>query len=153
VLKFLAFEQTFKNALTTLPMGGGKGGSDFDPKGKSPAEVMRFCQAFVPSCSATWARHRRARRRHRRGRPRSRLHGRHVQEAVEQRRLRVHRQGPDLRRLADPPEATGYGTVYFADEMLKTRGQSFEGMTVSVSGSGNVAQYAVEKAMAWAPRS
>jgi glutamate dehydrogenase (NADP+) len=95
ILKFLAFEQTFKNALTTLPMGGGKGGSDFDPKGKSPGEVMRFCQAFVTELF----RHVGADtdvpgRRHRRGRPRGGLHGRHDEEAQQPRRLRVHRQGP-----------------------------------------------------------
>ena len=149
VLKFLAFEQTFKNALTTLPMGGGKGGSDFDPKGKSPAEVMRFCQAFV-----------------------SELY-RHVGADTDVPAGDIGVGGREVGYMAGMykklsnradcvftgkglsfggslirPEATGYGTVYFADEMLKTRGLSFHGMRVSVSGSGNVAQYAVEKAMA-----
>ena len=149
ILKFLAFEQTFKNALTTLPMGGGKGGSDFDPKGKSPAEVMRFCQAFV-----------------------SELY-RHVGADTDVPAGDIGVGGREVGYMAGMykklsnradcvftgkglsfggslirPEATGYGTVYFADEMLKTRGMSFQGMRVSVSGSGNVAQYAVEKAMA-----
>ncbi len=148
VLKFLAFEQTFKNALTTLPMGGGKGGSDFDPKGKSPAEVMRFCQAFVtqlyrlvgpdtdvPAGDIGVG-----------GRAAGFMAG--VYKKLEKfaacvftgKRLSF---GGSLIR----PEATGYGTVYFAQEMLKTRGRSFDGLRVSVSGSGNVAQYAVEKAM------
>ena len=149
VLKFLAFEQTFKNALTTLPMGGGKGGSDFDPKGKSPAEVMRFCQAFVMELF------------------------RHVGPDTDVPAGDIGVGGREVgymagmyKKLANSaasvftgkglsfggslvrPEATGYGTVYFAEEMLKTRGKSFQGMRVSVSGSGNVAQYAVEKAMA-----
>ena len=148
VLKFLAFEQTFKNALTTLPMGGGKGGSDFDPKGKSPAEVMRFCQAFVTELY------------------------RHVGPDTDVPAGDIGVGGREVGYMAGMykklsntaasvftgkglafggslirPEATGYGTVYFAREMLATRGQSFEGKTVSVSGSGNVAQYAVEKAM------
>ena len=149
VLKFLAFEQTFKNALTTLPMGGGKGGSDFDPKGKSQAEVMRFCQAFVQELF------------------------RHVGPDTDVPAGDIGVGGREVgylagmyKKLANSaasvftgkglsfggslirPEATGYGTVYFADQMLKTRGKSFEGLRVSVSGSGNVAQYAVEKAMA-----
>jgi glutamate dehydrogenase (NADP+) len=149
VLKFLAFEQTFKNALTTLPMGGGKGGSDFDPKGKSPAEVMRFCQAFVSELF------------------------RHVGSDTDVPAGDIGVGGREVGYMAGMykklsnradcvftgkglsfggslirPEATGYGTVYFADEMLKTRGLSFQGLRVSVSGSGNVAQYAVEKAMA-----
>ncbi|WP_218242811.1 NADP-specific glutamate dehydrogenase [Comamonas fluminis] len=148
VLKFLAFEQTFKNALTTLPMGGGKGGSDFDPKGKSPAEVMRFCQAFVSELF------------------------RHVGPDTDVPAGDIGVGGREVGYMAGMykklsntassvftgkglsfggslirPEATGYGTVYFAREMLATRGLSFEGKTVSVSGSGNVAQYAVEKAM------
>ena len=148
VLKFLAFEQTFKNALTTLPMGGGKGGSDFDPKGKSPAEVMRFCQAFVTELY------------------------RHVGPDTDVPAGDIGVGGREVGYMAGMykklsntassvftgkglafggslirPEATGYGTVYFAREMLATRGLSFEGKTVSVSGSGNVAQYAVEKAM------
>lgn len=149
VLKFLAFEQTFKNALTTLPMGGGKGGSDFDPKGRSQAEVMRFCQAFVQELF------------------------RHVGPDTDVPAGDIGVGGREVgymagmyKKLANSaasvftgkglsfggslvrPEATGYGTVYFADQMLKTRGKSFEGLRVSVSGSGNVAQYAVEKAMA-----
>ena len=149
VLKFLAFEQTFKNALTTLPMGGGKGGSDFDPKGKSPGEVMRFCQAFVQELF------------------------RHVGADTDVPAGDIGVGGREVGYMAGMqkklsnnascvftgkglafggslirPEATGYGTVYFADEMLKTRGKSFDGLRVSVSGSGNVAQYAVEKAMA-----
>ena len=148
VLKFLAFEQTFKNALTTLPMGGGKGGSDFDPKGKSPTEVMRFCQAFVTELF------------------------RHVGADTDVPAGDIGVGGREVgfmagmyKKLANNaagvftgkglayggslirPEATGYGTVYFAEEMLKTRGRSFDGLRVSVSGSGNVAQYAVEKAM------
>ena len=148
VLKFLAFEQTFKNALTTLPMGGGKGGSDFDPKGKSPAEVMRFCQAFVTELF------------------------RHVGPDTDVPAGDIGVGGREVgfmagmyKKLSNSaasvftgkglsfggslirPEATGYGTVYFAQEMLATRGQSFAGKTVSISGSGNVAQYAVEKAM------
>ncbi len=149
VLKFLAFEQTFKNALTTLPMGGGKGGSDFDPKGKSPAEVMRFCQAFaselfrhigadtdVPAGDIG-------------------VGGREVGFIAGMYKKLSNRadcvftgKGLSFGGSLIRPEATGYGTVYFADEMLKTRGRSFDGLRVSVSGSGNVAQYAVEKAMA-----
>ena len=149
VLKFLAFEQTFKNALTTLPMGGGKGGSDFDPKGKSNGEVMRFCQAFI-----------------------SELY-RHVGADTDVPAGDIGVGGREVgfmagmyKKLANRadcvftgkglsfggslirPEATGYGTVYFAEEMLKQRGLSFDGLRVSVSGSGNVAQYAIEKAMA-----
>ena len=148
VLKFLAFEQTFKNALTTLPMGGGKGGSDFDPKGKSPGEVMRFCQAFaselfrhvgadtdVPAGDIG-------------------VGGREVGFIAGMYKKLSNRsdcvftgKGLSFGGSLIRPEATGYGTVYFADEMLKTRGRSFDGLRVSVSGSGNVAQYAVEKAM------
>jgi len=149
VLKFLAFEQTFKNALTTLPMGGGKGGSDFDPKGKSPGEVMRFCQAFaselfrhvgadtdVPAGDIG-------------------VGGREVGFIAGMYKKLSNRadcvftgKGLSFGGSLIRPEATGYGTVYFAQEMLKTRGKSFDGLRVSVSGSGNVAQYAVEKAMA-----
>jgi glutamate dehydrogenase (NADP+) len=149
VLKFLAFEQTFKNALTTLPMGGGKGGSDFDPKGKSPGEVMRFCQAFVSELfrhvgSDTDV-------------PAGDIGvgGREVGYMSGMMKKLTNRadcvftgKGPSFGGSLIRPEATGYGTVYFAEEMLKTRGRSFEGLRVSVSGSGNVAQYAVEKAMA-----
>ena len=149
VLKFLAFEQTFKNALTTLPMGGGKGGSDFDPKGKSPGEVMRFCQAFaselfrhigadtdVPAGDIG-------------------VGGREVGFIAGMYKKLSNRtdcvftgKGLSFGGSLIRPEATGYGTVYFAAEMLKTRRKTFENLRVSVSGSGNVAQYAVEKAMA-----
>jgi glutamate dehydrogenase (NADP+) len=148
VLKFLAFEQTFKNALTTLPMGGGKGGSDFDPKGKSPGEVMRFCQAFVSELfrhvgSDTDV-------------PAGDIGvgGREVGFMAGMTKKLTNRadcvftgKGLSFGGSLIRPEATGYGTVYFAQEMLKTRGKSFHGLRVSVSGSGNVAQYAVEKAM------
>jgi len=148
VLKFLAFEQTFKNALTTLPMGGGKGGSDFDPKGKSPGEVMRFCQAFVSELfrhvgSDTDV-------------PAGDIGvgGREVGFMAGMTKKLTNRadcvftgKGLSFGGSLVRPEATGYGTVYFAQEMLKTRGKSFDGLRVSVSGSGNVAQYAVEKAM------
>ena len=148
VLKFLAFEQTFKNALTTLPMGGGKGGSDFDPKGKSPAEVMRFCQAFatelfrhvgadtdVPAGDIGVG-----------GREVGYIAGM-VKKLSNRADCVFTGKGLSFGGSLIRPEATGYGTVYFADEMLKTRGKSFDGLRVSVSGSGNVAQYAVEKAM------
>ncbi len=149
VLKFLAFEQTFKNALTTLPMGGGKGGSDFDPKGKSAGEVMRFCQAFaselfrhvgpdtdVPAGDIGVG-----------GREVGFIAGMYKKLANNAASVFTGK-GLSFGGSLIRPEATGYGTVYFADEMLKTRGKSFEGLRVSVSGSGNVAQYAVEKAMA-----
>jgi len=148
ILKFLAFEQTLKNSLTTLPMGGGKGGSDFDPKGCSPGEVMRFCQAFISELF------------------------RHIGSDTDVPAGDIGVGGREvgfmagmMKKLSNKadcvftgkgltfggslirPEATGYGVVYFADEMLKTAGRSFDGMRVSVSGSGNVAQYAVEKAM------
>ena len=149
VLKFLAFEQTFKNALTTLPMGGGKGGSDFDPKGKSAGEVMRFCQAFaselfrhvgpdtdVPAGDIGVG-----------GREVGFMAGMYKKLANSAASVFTGK-GLSFGGSLIRPEATGYGTVYFAQEMLKTRGKSFEGLRVSVSGSGNVAQYAVEKAMA-----
>ena len=148
VLKFLAFEQTFKNALTTLPMGGGKGGSDFDPKGKSPAEVMRFCQAFVtelflhvgpdtdvPAGDIGVG-----------GREVGFMAGMYKKLSNSAASVFTGK-GLSFGGSLIRPEATGYGTVYFAQEMLATRGQSFAGKTVSISGSGNVAQYAVEKAM------
>ncbi|MFP4447350.1 MAG: NADP-specific glutamate dehydrogenase [Bacteroidota bacterium] len=146
ILKFLAFEQVFKNSLTTLPLGGGKGGSDFDPKGKSDNEVMRFCQSFmtelyrhigpdtdVPAGDIGVG-----------GREIGFLFGQY-------KRLRneftgvftgkgIHYGGSLIR-----PEATGYGAVYFAEEMLKTRKDSLKGKTVTISGSGNVAQFATEK--------
>ncbi|MHB1372699.1 MAG: NADP-specific glutamate dehydrogenase [Thauera sp.] len=148
ILKFLAFEQTFKNALTTLPMGGGKGGSDFDPKGRSPGEVMRFCQAFM-----------------------SELY-RHVGPDTDVPAGDIGVGGREvgfmagmMKKLSNNaacvftgkglpfggslirPESTGYGTVYFANAMLEHAGRDFKGLRVSVSGSGNVAQYAIEKLM------
>lgn len=148
VLKFLAFEQTFKNALTTLPMGGGKGGSDFDPKGKSPGEVMRFCQAFVSELF----RHVGADTDVPAGD--IGVGGREVGFMAGMMKKLSNRadcvftgKGLSFGGSLIRPEATGYGTVYFAAEMLKQRGHSFDGLRVSVSGSGNVAQYAVEKAM------
>ena len=153
ILKFLAFEQTFKNALTTLPMGGGKGGSDFDPKGRSPGEVMRFCQAFVGELfrhigSDTDV-------------PAGDIGvgGREVGFMAGMMKKLSNRadcvftgKGLSFGGSLIRPEATGYGTVYFAEEMLKQRGRSFDGLRVSVSGAGNVAQYAVEKAMALGAR-
>ncbi len=147
ILKFLAFEQTFKNSLTTLPMGGGKGGSDFNPKGKSDNEVMRFCQSFmtelqkhigqdtdVPAGDIGVG-----------GREIGFLFGQY-------KRLRdeftgtLTGKGRDWGGSPLRPEATGYGTCYFAEEMLATRGETFAGKTVCISGSGNVAQYACQKA-------
>ncbi|MCR4860511.1 MAG: NADP-specific glutamate dehydrogenase [Bacteroidales bacterium] len=149
ILKFLAFEQTFKNSLTTLPMGGGKGGSDFNPRGKSDAEVMRFCQSFMTELQ------------------------RHIGADTDVPAGDIGVGGREIgfmfgqyKRLRDEftgtltgkgiawggsrlrTEATGYGVCYFAQEMLATRNESFEGKTVVVSGSGNVAQYAAKKAMA-----
>ncbi|NML16859.1 NADP-specific glutamate dehydrogenase [Azohydromonas caseinilytica] len=148
ILKFLGFEQTFKNALTTLPMGGGKGGSDFDPKGKSDGEVMRFCQALMLELF------------------------RHVGPDTDvpagdigvgarevgfmagmKKRLSNDAscvftgKGLSFGGSAMRPEATGYGTVYFAQEMLRRQHRDFDGLRVSISGSGNVAQYAAEKAL------
>ena len=148
ILKFLAFEQTFKNALTTLPMGGGKGGSDFDPKGRSPGEVMRFCQAFVSELfrhigSDTDV-------------PAGDIGvgGREVGFMAGMMKKLSNRadcvftgKGLSFGGSLIRPEATGYGTVYFAEEMLQRSGRSFAGMRVAVSGSGNVAQYVVEKAL------
>lgn len=148
ILKFLGFEQTFKNALTTLPMGGGKGGSDFDPKGKSEAEVMRFCQALmielyrhlgantdVPAGDIGVG-----------GREVGYMAGM-MKKLSNDTACVFTGKGISFGGSLMRPEATGYGTVYFAAEMLKTRGESFDGKTVSISGSGNVAQYAAEKAM------
>jgi glutamate dehydrogenase (NADP+) len=149
ILKFLAFEQTFKNALTTLPMGGGKGGSDFDPKGKSPGEVMRFCQAFVSELF----RHIGADTDVPAGD--IGVGGREVGFMAGMMKKLSNRadcvftgKGLSFGGSLIRPEATGYGTVYFAEEMLQRSGRSLAGLRVSVSGSGNVAQYAVEKAMA-----
>ena len=147
VLKFLGFEQIFKNSLTTLPMGGGKGGSDFDPKGKSDREVMAFCQSFMTElarhiCADTDV-------------PAGDIGvgGREIGYMFGQyKRLRneftgvLTGKGRNWGGSLIRPEATGYGTVYFAQEMLATKGQNFAGKTVVVSGSGNVAQYAIEKA-------
>jgi glutamate dehydrogenase (NADP+) len=146
ILKFLAFEQVFKNSLTTLPMGGGKGGSDFDPKGKSDAEVMRFCQSFmtelfrhissdtdVPAGDIGVG-----------GREIGFMFGQYKRIRNEFTGVLTGKGlawGGSLIR----PEATGYGCVYFCEQMLKTRGEDFKGKTCLVSGSGNVAQYTVEK--------
>ena len=146
ILKFLAFEQVFKNSLTTLPMGGGKGGSDFDPKGKTDNEIMRFCQSFmtelqrhigpdtdVPAGDIGVG-----------GREIGFMYGQYKRIRNEFTGVLTGKAlewGGSLIR----PEATGYGTVYFLEEMLKTRNDSVKGKTVAVSGSGNVAQYAVEK--------
>ena len=146
ILKFLAFEQVFKNALTTLPMGGGKGGSDFDPKGKSDGEVMRFCQAFmaelfrhigqfrdVPAGDIGVG-----------GREIGFLFGMYKKLQNEFTGV-LTGKGLNWGGSLIRPEATGYGTVYFAEEMLATRGEALGGKTCIVSGSGNVAQYAAEK--------
>jgi len=149
ILKFLAFEQTFKNSLTTLPMGGGKGGSDFNPKGKSEMEIMRFCQSFITELY------------------------RHIGPDTDVPAGDIGVGGREVaymfcqyKRLANEftgtftgkgrsfggsimrPEATGYGACYFGQAMLATRGESYEGKTVAISGSGNVAQYAAQKATA-----
>ena len=148
IMKFLAFEQTFKNALTTLPMGGAKGGSNFSPRGKSDAEVMRFCQSFMTELQ------------------------RHIGQDTDVPAGDIGVGGREIgflfgqyKRLRDEftgtltgkglswggsllrPEATGFGACYFAQEMLATRGEGFKGRTVVISGSGNVAQYAAKKAM------
>ena len=146
ILKFLAFEQVFKNSLTTLPMGGGKGGSDFDPKGKSDHEVMRFCQSFmtelfrhigpdtdVPAGDIGVG-----------GREIGYLYGQYRRLANEVTGV-LTGKGLNWGGSLIRPEATGYGAVYFAQEMLKTRGESIEGKVCTVSGSGNAAQYTVEK--------
>ncbi len=146
ILKFLGFEQVFKNSLTTLPLGGGKGGSDFDPKGKSDNEVMAFCQSFMNELFRHIG-------------PNTDIPagdigvgGREIGFMFGQyKRLRnafegvLTGKGLNWGGSLIRPEATGYGTVYFAEEQLKTRGESFEGKRVAVSGSGNVAQYATEK--------
>lgn len=148
ILKFLAFEQTFKNSLTTLPMGGGKGGADFDPKGKSDNEVMRFCQAFMTELSKHIGADTDV--------PAGDIGvgGREVGYMFGQyKRLRneftgvLTGKGISFGGSLIRPEATGYGDVYFAQSMLATKGESFAGKTVVISGSGNVAQYAAQKAM------
>jgi len=146
ILKFLGFEQVFKNSLTTLPMGGGKGGSDFDPKGKSDSEVMRFCQSFmielfrhigpdtdVPAGDIGVG-----------GREIGFLFGQYKRLRNEFSGV-LTGKGLNWGGSLIRPEATGYGCVYFAEEMLKTRGDGFGGKICTVSGSGNVAQYTVEK--------
>ena len=146
ILKFLGFEQVFKNSLTTLPMGGGKGGSDFDPKGKSDNEVMSFCQSFMTELSKYIG-------------PNTDVPagdigvgGREIGYLFGQyKRIRneftgvLTGKGLNWGGSLIRPEATGYGCVYFANEMLSTKGESFEGKTVTISGSGNVAQFAAEK--------
>ncbi|HSS00957.1 MAG TPA: Glu/Leu/Phe/Val dehydrogenase dimerization domain-containing protein, partial [Kofleriaceae bacterium] len=146
ILKFLAFEQVFKNSLTTLPMGGGKGGSDFDPKGKSDNEVMRFCQSFMTELARHIG-------------PNTDVPagdigvgGREIGYLFGQyKRLRneftgvLTGKGLNWGGSLIRPEATGYGCVYFAAEMLSTRGETLDGKVCLVSGSGNVAQYTIEK--------
>lgn len=148
ILKFLGFEQVFKNSLTTLPMGGGKGGSDFDPKGKSDNEVMKFCQSFMTElCKHIGANT---------DVPAGDIGvgGREIGYMFGQyKRIRneftgvLTGKGLNWGGSLIRPEATGYGTVYFAKEMLATKGQDFKGKKVVVSGSGNVAQYAIEKVL------
>jgi len=147
ILKFLAFEQVFKNSLTTLPMGGGKGGSDFDPKGKSDNEVMRFCQSFMTELSKHIGANTDV--------PAGDIGvgGREIGYLFGQyKRIRneftgiLTGKGIEYGGSLIRPEATGYGNVYFAKEMLATKGESFEGKTIVISGSGNVAQFACEKA-------
>jgi glutamate dehydrogenase (NAD(P)+)/glutamate dehydrogenase (NADP+) len=146
ILKFLAFEQVLKNSLTSLPMGGGKGGSDFDPKNKSDNEVMRFCQSFMTELSRHIGPYTDV--------PAGDIGvgGREIGFLFGQyKRLRneftgvLTGKGIEWGGSIIRPEATGYGTVYFAEQMLKTRGDSIKGKVVAVSGSGNVAQFATEK--------
>jgi glutamate dehydrogenase (NADP+) len=146
ILKFLGFEQVFKNSLTTLPMGGGKGGSDFDPKGKSDNEVMRFCQSFMSELQ----RHIGAQTDVPAGD--IGVGGREIGYMFGQyKRLRNEFVGVLTGKALNwggsliRPEATGYGSVYFAQQMLKTRGETFDGKICTISGSGNVAQYTIEK--------
>ncbi|ARV09550.1 glutamate dehydrogenase [Winogradskyella sp. PC-19] len=148
ILKFLAFEQVFKNALTTLPMGGGKGGSDFDPKGKSDNEIMRFCHSFMSELSRHIG--------HNTDVPAGDIGvgGREIGYMFGMyKKLKnsftgvLTGKGQSWGGSLIRPEATGYGNVYFADNMLKTKGDSFNGKRVVISGSGNVAQYAAEKAI------
>ncbi|VFS45770.1 NADP-specific glutamate dehydrogenase [Budvicia aquatica] len=154
ILKFLGFEQTLKNALTTLPMGGGKGGSDFDPKGKSNAEIMRFCQALmtelyrhlgpdtdVPAGDIGVG-----------GREVGYMAG--MMKKLSNNNACVFTgKGISFGGSLIRPEATGYGLVYFTEAMLKRHGSGFAGMRVAVSGSGNVAQYTIEKQWSWARKS
>ena len=147
ILKFLAFEQVFKNALTNLPLGGGKGGSDFDPKGKSDGEIMRFCQSFMSELFRHIG-------------PNTDVPAGDIGVGVREigflfgmyKKLRneftgvLTGKGMSWGGSLIRPESTGYGTVYFAQSMLETRGDSLKGKTITVSGSGNVAQYACEKA-------
>ncbi len=148
VLKFLAFEQVFKNSLTTLPMGGGKGGSDFDPKGKSDDEIMRFCHAFMNELSRHIG-------------PNTDVPAGDIGVGAREigflfgkyKKIRneftgvLTGKGISWGGSLIRPEATGYGTVYFADSMLQTKNDSFEGKNVVISGSGNVAQFAAEKVL------
>ena len=148
ILKFLAFEQVFKNSLTTLPMGGGKGGSDFDPKGKSDNEIMRFCHSFMSELFRHIG-------------PNTDVPAGDIGVGAREigflfgmyKKLRneftgvLTGKGLSWGGSLIRPEATGYGTVYFAESMLKTKGQDLKGKIVTVSGSGNVAQFAVEKAL------
>lgn len=148
ILKFLAFEQVFKNSLTTLPMGGGKGGSDFDPKGKSDDEIMRFCHAFMTELCRHIG-------------PNTDVPAGDIGVGAREigflfgmyKKIRneftgvLTGKGLSWGGSLIRPEATGYGTVYFANSMLKTKNQSFEGKKVVISGSGNVAQYAAEKVL------
>ncbi len=146
IIKFLGFEQIFKNSLTTLPMGGAKGGSDFDPKGKSDGEVMRFCQSFmrelyrhigpdtdVPAGDIGVG-----------GREIGFMYG-YYKKIVNEHTGVLTGKGMEYGGSLVRPEATGYGCTYFAAEMMATRGKNFQGQRVAISGSGNVAQYAVEK--------
>ena len=148
IMKFLAFEQTFKNSLTTLPMGGGKGGSDFNPKGKSDAEAMRFCQSFmtelqrhigpdtdVPAGDMNVG-----------GREIGYLFGQYKRLANEWTGV-LTGKGLSFGGSLIRPEATGYGDIYFAENMLAMRGETFEGKKCVISGSGNVASFAAEKLM------
>ncbi|TCP10909.1 glutamate dehydrogenase (NADP) [Crenobacter luteus] len=153
ILKFLGFEQTFKNALTTLPMGGGKGGADFDPKGKSPGEVMRFCQALISELFRHVG-------------PDTDVPAGDIGVGARE----VGFMAGMMKKLSNNaacvftgkglsfggsllrPEATGYGLVYFTEAMLRQHGSSFDGLTVAVSGAGNVAQFAIEKAMSLGAR-
>ena len=146
ILKFLGFEQVFKNSLTTLPMGGGKGGSDFDPKGKSDNEVMRFCQSFMTELSRHIGQHTDV--------PAGDIGvgGREIGFMFGQyKRIKneftgvLTGKGLNWGGSLIRPEATGYGAVYFAQEMLKTKNESFKNKVVAISGSGNVAQFAAEK--------